>query len=213
MQMQLFVMTGMALLFWFFSVGYLQHDKQENVGFFGKKQLTVLTVYILLAIGMGWLYSLYSFSIMLTAQYTGMVYLMLLIAYIDKREWRIPNDLLVVLGVFSVCCMMIMVCFKELKPQELLWNCIFGALIGGGTFLVGYLLSRGSLGLGDVKLMLVLGFILGNHRILVCMFLSLVLSAAAGIVGIIRRKKNMKDAVAFAPFVTAALFIILILGI
>lgn len=214
--MQILITTGMAVLFWFFNICYLQHHKNEKlqaITFLGKGKLLILAGYILMAVGMGWLYKLYGFSNMMTAEYIGIVYIMILIAYIDKKEWRIPNNLLFGLGIFCIVCMMVMVCLKEVEPQELLWHCLFGVVMGGGTFFAGYLFSKGSLGLGDVKLMAVLGFILGDNLILVCMLFSLVLSAMAGIFGIIRKKKTMKDAVAFAPFVTTALLILFILGI
>ena len=119
------------------------------------------------------------------------------IAYVDRKEERIPNVLLLVLlagyplRLFSV-------------PVG---ESLLGALFGGGIFLAAYALSRGKIGMGDCKLMAVLGLYLGQARVAGVMLLSLLLAAVFGIVMIALRRMNRKSRLPFAPFVLAALLL------
>ena len=67
--------------------------------------------------------------------------------------------------------------------------------------------------MGDVKLMGVLGFLLGGDVILVCMMITLMLSAITGGLLMLCKKKKMKDFLPLAPFAAAAIVLLFAAGI
>lgn len=88
------------------------------------------------------------------------------------------------------------------------WAVIWTAL-GSGMFLYSlYLITKKKgMGLGDVKLALLLGLVLGWPKILVAYFIAFLTGAVVGVILIISRKKKFKDRIAFGPFLLAAMLI------
>lgn len=87
---------------------------------------------------------------------------LLLIAWKDANERRIPNQLLVLLMILRIV-------FLSVEwSQWSFW--IQGFLLGGGLLLTLYLLFPGGVGAGDVKLCAVIGFYLGSERLLNAIF-------------------------------------------
>jgi prepilin signal peptidase PulO-like enzyme (type II secretory pathway) len=66
------------------------------------------------------------------------------------------------------------------------------------------LLWRGKVGMGDVKLMAVVGFYMGKESIMSCMITSLFLAAMFGMTMVLRKKINKTMGIPFAPFVFLA---------
>lgn len=81
-------------------------------------------------------------------------------------------------------------------------------LLSGGMLLLLAFFSREAIGLGDAVLFLVLGIWLGLWESLLLLTVSLVLAALAGIFLWIR-KKSMKQAFPFIPFVLIAYVLML----
>ena len=106
----------------------------------------------------------------------------------------------------------------EIISYPLLWTDFMAHACGGaaGSFLLmmaAWFLSRKKIGLGDVKLLTVMGFYLGFSLNYIILFLSLIFAALWGVWNVWRKKMDVKDTVAFAPFITAGLFTALILGL
>jgi len=84
----------------------------------------------------------------------------------------------------------------------ILINYIAGILFGLVSFGLVYGLSKGrAMGFGDVKLAGAIGSLIGWPDIVLALMLSFITGAIWGIVLIARKKKNMKDAVPFGPFI------------
>lgn len=117
----------------------------------------------------------------------------------DLREKRISNRLVAaMLGVW----ILILVPQLFLRTEYGLWllvNGLIGFLLAGVLFLVVYLISRGGLGGGDVKLMAVSGLYLGVD-VLPTMLYGSVLSAAVGLCLLLAKKLGRRDAMPLAPF-------------
>lgn len=125
------------------------------------------------------------------------------IAYVDKKQMRIPNRLLLVLIVWYP----VQLYFMEWKDS------LLGSVIGGGFFLLANLLSKGKVGMGDVKLMTVMGLYLGRRYIGECIFLSLFIAAAYGIGMMAVGKMGRNSCIPYAPFVMGAICIHYILAL
>jgi len=87
------------------------------------------------------------------------------------------------------------------------------AIIASGFFLFIFLFSRGCwMGLGDVKLAILMGFLLGLPNVLVALFLAFFSGAIIGTIMMIFRKKNLKSEIPFGPFLITGTFIAIFWG-
>lgn len=124
-----------------------------------------------------------------------------LLSVTDLKEHRLPNRLLLRWLVISA---LLLLGLSMVRGEYLpLLNAGLGALILGGAYLILALISRGAMGMGDVKLALVLGLNVGYFS-LSSLFLAsvfaFVLASLVVLSGMIAGKLNAKSAVAFGPF-------------
>ncbi|HHV39448.1 MAG TPA: prepilin peptidase [Tepidimicrobium sp.] len=89
---------------------------------------------------------------------------------------------------------------------------LLGLIISGSTFLLIAIISKGNMGGGDIKLIAVLGFILGWRKALLNMFLSFVFGAVISIFLLLFRVRGRRDAIPFGPFICLAFVITLLWG-
>ncbi|OGD62562.1 hypothetical protein A2160_05975 [Candidatus Beckwithbacteria bacterium RBG_13_42_9] len=82
------------------------------------------------------------------------------------------------------------------------WQFLFSAFIAGLFFLSLFLVTRGKgIGFGDVKLGFFMGLVLGWwQRVIVAIFLAFLTGAIVGVIVVILKKKTLKSAIAFGPF-------------
>lgn len=137
--------------------------------------------------------------------------LLLIIGYIvaiqDIRCKRISNKIVLALlacWLLSIIPQLVVDIERALGTVK---DSAFGFLIGGGLFLLVYLISRNGLGGGDVKFMAVTGLYLGLNGILPTMLYGSVLAALFGLTMILFKKIGRKDAIPLAPFLYVGVLI------
>lgn len=137
---------------------------------------------------------------------------MSLFAVTDAKAKLIPNRMvLACLGIWSVIVIGAVVSDFE-RGLALAGQSIIGGAAGGLIFLLCYLLSKGQLGAGDVKLALVMGLYLTGQRIVGAIAYGVLLCCVYSFVQMARGKLTMRDGVPLAPFLylgTLITFIIL----
>lgn len=87
-----------------------------------------------------------------------------------------------------------------------------GFALGGGLFLLVYIVSRKGLGGGDVKFMAAAGLFLGPGGAVAAIFCGTLLAALTGAVLILLKKIGRKDSIPLAPFLFAGIVITVFLG-
>lgn len=87
-----------------------------------------------------------------------------------------------------------------------------GALAGGVMFYVIVIVSRGGMGLGDVKMMAMTGAILGWQSVLLTTFVGSFAGSAYGIVLMLFMGKGRKTKVPFGPFLAVGVAVSLFYG-
>lgn len=124
-----------------------------------------------------------------------------LLAGADIKEHRLPNRWLlrwmVVSGLLLIALSIVRGHYHPLL------NAGLGALILGGAYLLLALISRGAMGMGDVKLAAVLGLNLGYFSLSALFLASIfafVVASLVVLIGMFAGKLNAKSAVAFGPF-------------
>lgn len=118
----------------------------------------------------------------------------------DIKSKRIPNDLiLVMLGGWVVT-----IGAKLLLDTDvaitLLTDAGLGFIIGGGLFLLVYIISRKGLGGGDVKFMAATGLYTGVTGVISVMLYGTVLASLTGLVLLLTKKMGRKDTMPLVPF-------------
>ncbi|MCR4275417.1 MAG: prepilin peptidase [Candidatus Wolfebacteria bacterium] len=161
-----------------------------------------------------------NYQLLITVIWVLIFLIFLLISIIDFRHYIIPDQLnlsLAFIGFFFL----ILNQFTNLPISQLtnpvsflgyygalinpfsnIWvNHFFAAFIAMFFFGAIILLTRGKgMGWGDFKLAGALGLIFGWPDILIAVMLSFVIGSIISIVLMLKRKKTMKDAVPFGPF-------------
>lgn len=133
-------------------------------------------------------------------------------AMVDFLIRKIPNVL-----VLAVMIARVIIWVPEIicQPKQWLWT-IAGSLV---SMLVVFMmllilskLSRGGLGMGDVKLIMAHAFLCGFYSVINTLIFALLVCVVVAIVMVLLSKKGMKDAIAFGPFLYIGFTISLFLG-
>lgn len=122
-------------------------------------------------------------------------------AVIDYKKHIIPNRILPI-GCGLAWIFAGVSAFYQERPffTGTLLDTGWGLLVGGGFFLLTAFLSKGGVGMGDVKGFGVLGMILGWTLILQVIFFALLFTAVVGGLMLIGKKISIKSAIPLAPF-------------
>jgi len=130
-----------------------------------------------------------------------------LAAVYDLKLRKIPNSLVLSMLGTWVLLMALGLCFDTDTALGLLRDSVLGFVLGGGLFLITYLVSRKGLGGGYVKFMAGAGLYLGFYGVIPAIFCGTLLAALTGLVLILLKKLGRKDMVPLAPFLFIGILI------
>ncbi len=138
--------------------------------------------------------------------YTFLSTLLVIIAIIDIDYQIIPDNLVILIFLIAI--------IYEITNNHLinLLDNIIALILSGLLFTIIFIVSKGGIGGGDIKLIGVLGFILGIPKIFLSIFLSFLLGAVASIVLLSCGIRNRKDVIPFGPFIVLSFLITSIWG-
>ncbi len=133
---------------------------------------------------------------------------LLLVATFTDLEHRIIPDEIVVVGIVTG------LLFSFFLPHITFFQSLLGLIVGGGSLLLVAIISRGGMGGGDIKLMAMMGSFLGWQAALGTIFLASLMGSIGGlsIVIIQKRKKGLKSAIPFGPYLSLAGIIVFFYG-
>ena len=128
----------------------------------------------------------------------------LILSWIDVREHRLPNYLIGLL----IIALLLVTASSEHSDQMAIALQVTGLYLI--AFSVLYLLSRGALGLGDVKFAIPCGFVIGvlaPQNWLICVWLMFVMAGLFGLSRVLIDRNAYSKAIPFGPFMTTSVFI------
>ena len=135
--------------------------------------------------------------------------LMISAAIIDIKTRKIPNYIIIaglaigiavnVIRAFVYCDFSIII------------SCLAGALAGGLPLIAVSLASHGGMGMGDVKFMAMIGSFLGPRCAIEALIVAILAGGVYGVILLILKKKNLKSAFAFGPFLAFGGFCVIFL--
>jgi len=127
------------------------------------------------------------------------IYVIVLVtcAATDIAWYRVPNVITypaIILGLLA----------GALMPGGSLKTTLEGAATAGGFMLAAFIISRGAMGLGDVKLALFSGIAVGWPLVGNVLMLMALSGGIAAVVLLVTRVKGRRDPIPYAPFISAA---------
>jgi len=123
-----------------------------------------------------------------------------------------------ILDKITVPAMVVAVIFNIAIALNGLWmfwiiELLAAGIIGGGFFLLQFWVSKGKwIGGGDIRLGVLMGFMLGLPGVLLALFLAYISGAIVGLGLIAAKKKTMKSQIPFGTFLSAASIMVLLYG-
>jgi prepilin signal peptidase PulO-like enzyme (type II secretory pathway) len=136
------------------------------------------------------------------AFYATMFSLLLVIAVYDLRHKIIPDTLALFLGIIAFVGLFLFTGFGFYPHIPSVWEFLSGILLAA-PFAIFWLVSKGKwMGLGDAKLMIGIGWMLGLSRGLSGIVLAFWIGAIFGLILMVvsRKKYSVKSEIPFAPF-------------
>lgn len=132
--------------------------------------------------------------------------LSVLIAVTDLTAKIIPNGALLAFGA-------VLLVAAPLAGGEPLWSYALGAVCGSGLLLAIHILTSGrGMGMGDVKLLAVLGWVTGFPGVLLVIFIASFIGAAAGLTQKAMSRNKGRSTLAFGPYLAIGAIIVYTYG-
>ena len=125
----------------------------------------------------------------------------------DIKTKKIPNMLVLVMTAGWLFLMILSIFIDVESGVKSLMDSMYGALTGGGLFLLVYLISRKGLGGGDVKFMAAAGLYLGFAGTIPAILYGTVIAALTGLTLVMLKKINRKDTIPLVPFLFIGIII------
>lgn len=119
----------------------------------------------------------------------------------DLKKHIIPNKVILAGVVFRVCFLVAELITLKQGCVPILREALFSIGLVAVLFLLGVVVLKNGIGMGDIKLIFVMGIFQGLTGVISSLFFSLLVSFFVAITMLIMRKKTRKDAIAFAPSV------------
>ncbi|MGN0408055.1 MAG: prepilin peptidase [Bacteroides sp.] len=150
-------------------------------------------------------------NVLFLIQTMVIVWAMSVFAVTDYYKNIIPNIMIIfLLAVWAVLAGAGLIINMD-TGLAVLFQSLIGGIVGGVIFLLCYLVSRGQLGAGDVKLAFVLGLYLTGERIMGALIYGIVICCVYSLVQLARKKIGMKDGVPLVPFLYIGMLITFII--
>lgn len=125
----------------------------------------------------------------------------------DYRERIVPNRILLLLLLLFF----LILGYQGIRGMDIVVGMlpaiVLGLLFSLITFGLGYLISHGGMGAGDVKLALVMGLYLTGEYVPGAVFYGCMAGAVYALVQMFRKKLSRKDQLPFVPFLYVGLII------
>lgn len=138
---------------------------------------------------------------------------LLVVTVIDLEHFIVPNR--IVVATLAVSLPLLIVAAALGDDWSSLRTALLGALAAGGSLLIVNLISPRGMGMGDVKLAVVLGLFLGwidLAHVLLGLFLGFLLGALGGVMLMAVGRRSRSDHLPFAPFLAGGAVLAVLLG-
>lgn len=144
------------------------------------------------------------------ARYTGVALALLCAAVFDRRTHLIPNFLILSMFFFGVIILGGEFLFDRSTFLPAFVSAIVGLVFCFPVFYLLCVVTRDGLGMGDVKLISAMAWLLGAPITLLSVLFGLILCALVAIGLMLTKKKNKTDFIPFGPFLFGGYLLLII---
>lgn len=134
-------------------------------------------------------------------------------ACFDLREHRIPNIFPAAMALAGIVCLSVMYFSNSDGVIAYIVSSLVGAVLCAVSMLIVYALTKGGIGIGDIKLFSSLALLCGANALGGTVAVGAVACGLTTIVLLLSKKKTKKDALPFAPFAFLGFLISVLLPI
>ena len=138
--------------------------------------------------------------------------LLIIVFVYDLKHYIIPDGVIYT-AIIASFLYNIVYSFLTIGSFQFFLQSLLAALLASGFFLLIVLISKGKwMGVGDIKLALLMGLFLSWPNIIIALFSAFFIGAVIGVGLIILKKKGLKSEVPFGPFLVTGTFLSLFWG-
>lgn len=167
------------------------------------RRIVVVVVTALIFSLIGYRYEADALHVAIVAAYAAVL---IVCTGTDLLAYRVPNVITYPAIVAAVTLGLIM-------PDANRADVLVGGALTGGTFLLMSILTRGGMGMGDVKLSFFTGFALGLTLGINALLITAIGGGVIAVVLLVTRLRGRRDPIPYAPFIAAgALYVMLVQG-
>lgn len=141
--------------------------------------------------------------------------LLIVIFMIDLEQGLVLNSVILFGIALALTFSFFQSGFEEFWPKlgpGITLSALLGGAIGFLIMLMPYLLSRGGMGAGDVKLAGFLGMVVGFPQVLAALLVGIIIGGLVAILLLIARLRGRKEAIPFGPFLAVGAMVALVWG-
>ncbi len=141
--------------------------------------------------------------------------LFILIFAIDLEQGLVLNSVVLVGVVLALVFSFFWGEYDEFWPQVgpgIVVSALLGGAAGFAIMLLPYLISRGGMGAGDVKLAGFIGLVVAFPQVLVALLVGIIAGGLVAIMLLLLRLKGRKEAIPFGPFLAVGAMVALLWG-
>ena len=149
----------------------------------------------------------YALALLSRLRLLALVLVLLPCAAVDIRQHQIPNRFLLAGLVARLALLALELVTRHEAAVAMMKNCLMAAGIMGGFFLLMAFLFKNSVGMGDIKLLMLIGLYLGMQGAFDAVFFSLLVLFMESVFFLLTKRKGRKDEIAFCPCVALGTFI------
>jgi leader peptidase (prepilin peptidase)/N-methyltransferase len=111
-----------------------------------------------------------------------------------------------------VTALVLSLAFSSLDIVPSIGSAVGGGGLGLGLFLVIAIVSRGGMGMGDVKLAALIGLAVGITSVLVAILMAVVSGGMVAVILLLAGKRGRRQAIPFGPYLSFAAIVALLYG-
>ena len=134
-----------------------------------------------------------------------LIFFGIMASIIDIKTKKVPNSLILIMFTAWFITMIPMLFINSQEATFVFFDSCLGLMLGGGLFLLVYIISSRGLGGGDVKFMAAAGLYLGLYGVIPAMFLGSALAALTVLILLLFKKIKRKDTIPLIPFLSVGM--------
>ena len=160
----------------------------------------------------------FSYNLCFLLSYFTFASMLIVVTFIDFEYFIIPDEISIGGSIYGLILSFI---FPQLMNTHSLWiglyRSFFGGLVCGGALLLvallaSYILKKEAMGMGDVKLLTMIGIFLGWKLGLFTIFVASLLGSFVGVMLILFKGLKWQSKIPFGPYLSVGALITLLFG-